>query len=48
MDQTRKQARVLLRDTPARLVGADGGGWPAVSRMLDLAAVALAAAWEAC
>ena len=43
MDQTRKQARVLLRDTPARLVGADGTGWPAVSRMLDLAAVALAA-----
>ena len=43
MDQTRKQARVLLRDTPARLVGADGAGWPAVSRMLDLAAVALAA-----
>jgi alkylation response protein AidB-like acyl-CoA dehydrogenase len=43
MDQTRKQARVLLRATPARLVGAEGEGWPAVSRMLDLAAVALAA-----
>jgi alkylation response protein AidB-like acyl-CoA dehydrogenase len=43
MDQTRKQARVLLRETPARLVGAEGAGWAAVSRMLDLAAVALAA-----
>ena len=43
MDQTRKQARVLLHATPARLVGAEGAGWAAVSRMLDLAAVALAA-----
>jgi alkylation response protein AidB-like acyl-CoA dehydrogenase len=43
MDQTRKQARVLLRATPARLIGAEGAGWAAVSRMLDLAAVALAA-----
>jgi alkylation response protein AidB-like acyl-CoA dehydrogenase len=43
MDQTRKQARVLLRATPARLVGVEGAGWAAVSRMLDLAAVALAA-----
>jgi alkylation response protein AidB-like acyl-CoA dehydrogenase len=43
MDQTRKQARVLLDATPARLLGAEGAGWPAVSRMLDLAAVALAA-----
>jgi len=43
MDQTRKQARVLLGATPARLVGAEGAGWAAVSRMLDLAAVALSA-----
>jgi len=43
MDQTRKQARVLLRETPARLVGTEGAGWAAVSRMLDLAAAALAA-----
>jgi alkylation response protein AidB-like acyl-CoA dehydrogenase len=43
MDQTRKQARVLLSETPARLIGAEGSGWPAISRMLDLAAVALAA-----
>jgi alkylation response protein AidB-like acyl-CoA dehydrogenase len=34
---------VLLDATPARLLGAEGAGWPAVSRMLDLAAVALAA-----
>jgi alkylation response protein AidB-like acyl-CoA dehydrogenase len=43
MDQTRKQARVRLDATPARLLGAEGTGWAAVSRMLDLAAVALAA-----
>jgi alkylation response protein AidB-like acyl-CoA dehydrogenase len=43
MDQTRKQARVRLDATPARLLGAEGSGWAAVSRMLDLAAVALAA-----
>ena len=43
MDQTRKQARVRLRATPARLVGDEGAGWAAISRMLDLAAVALAA-----
>jgi alkylation response protein AidB-like acyl-CoA dehydrogenase len=43
VDQTRKQARLDLDETPGRLVGVDGGGWPVVSRMLDLAAVALAA-----
>jgi alkylation response protein AidB-like acyl-CoA dehydrogenase len=43
MDQTRKQARVSLSSTPARLLGTDGGGWPAVAKMLDLAVVALAA-----
>jgi alkylation response protein AidB-like acyl-CoA dehydrogenase len=43
MDQTRKQARVALDGTPARLVGTDGQGWAAISKMLDLAAVALAA-----
>ena len=43
MDQTRKQARVVFGATPARLVGAEGAAWPAVCRMLDLAAVALAA-----
>ncbi len=43
MDQTRKQAKVTFSSTPARLVGSDGQGWAAVSKMLDLAVVALAA-----
>jgi alkylation response protein AidB-like acyl-CoA dehydrogenase len=43
MDQTRKQAEVTFDATPARLVGAEGAGWPAVQNMLDKAAVALAA-----
>jgi alkylation response protein AidB-like acyl-CoA dehydrogenase len=43
MDQTRKQARLEFSATPARLVGADGGGWATLSKTLDLAAVALAA-----
>jgi alkylation response protein AidB-like acyl-CoA dehydrogenase len=43
MDQTRKQARLTFAATPARLVGAEGQGWPALSKMLDLAVVALAA-----
>jgi alkylation response protein AidB-like acyl-CoA dehydrogenase len=43
MDQTRKQARLTFEDTPARLVGTDGAGWAAISKMLDLAVVALAA-----
>jgi len=43
MDQTRKQARLVFSSVPARLVGTDGGGWPVVSRALDLAAIALAA-----
>ena len=43
MDQTRKQAKVTFNNTPARLIGAEGEGWPVLSRVLDLAAVALAA-----
>jgi alkylation response protein AidB-like acyl-CoA dehydrogenase len=43
MDQTRKQARIEFSGTPARLLGEDGGAGPALSRTLDLAAVALAA-----
>ncbi len=43
MDQTRKQATLRFSGTPARLVGTDGQGWAAVSKMLDKAAVALAA-----
>ncbi|MHB8438946.1 MAG: acyl-CoA dehydrogenase family protein [Acidimicrobiales bacterium] len=43
MDQTRKQARIEFSGTPARLIGEDGGAGPALTRTLDLAAVALAA-----
>jgi alkylation response protein AidB-like acyl-CoA dehydrogenase len=43
MDQTRKQARIEFASTPARLVGGDGQGWSTLDRVLDLAAVALAA-----
>ncbi|MHB1503992.1 MAG: acyl-CoA dehydrogenase family protein [Acidimicrobiales bacterium] len=43
MDQTRKQARVALSGTPARLIGEQGAAGPVLSRTLDLAAVGLAA-----
>ena len=43
MDQTRKQARLEFDATPATLIGTDGGGWDVLSRVLDLAAVGLAA-----
>jgi alkylation response protein AidB-like acyl-CoA dehydrogenase len=43
MDQTRKQARLELSSTPARLVGGEGDGWTILAKMLDLTAVALAA-----
>src|SRR4051794_11389299 len=43
MDQTRKQARLEFSGTPARLIGTEGKGWDVLSRVLDLAAVALAA-----
>jgi alkylation response protein AidB-like acyl-CoA dehydrogenase len=43
MDQTRKQSRLTFDSVPARLIGTEGQGWMALSRMLDLAAVALAA-----
>ena len=43
MDQTRKQAKLEFAGTPARLIGTDGGGWAVLERVLDLAAVALAA-----
>jgi alkylation response protein AidB-like acyl-CoA dehydrogenase len=43
MDQTRKQAKLTFEGTPATLIGTDGGGWATLERMLDLAAVALAA-----
>ncbi|CAN5886023.1 acyl-CoA dehydrogenase family protein [soil metagenome] len=43
MDQTRKQAKIELVDAPGRLIGTEGGGWSILERVLDLAAVALAA-----
>jgi len=43
MDQTRKQARLEFSSTPARLIGEEGSAGPVLARMLDLAAVALAA-----
>ncbi|HEX3541415.1 MAG TPA: acyl-CoA dehydrogenase family protein [Acidimicrobiales bacterium] len=43
MDQTRKQSRLTFEHVPARLVGAEGQGWPIVAQALDRAAVALAA-----
>ena len=43
MDMTRKQARLEFANTPARLIGTDGGGEAPLSKTLDLAAVALAA-----
>ncbi|MGK2930767.1 MAG: acyl-CoA dehydrogenase family protein [Acidimicrobiales bacterium] len=43
MDQTRKQAKLTFENTPATLIGTDGGGWDVISTVLDLTAVALAA-----
>jgi alkylation response protein AidB-like acyl-CoA dehydrogenase len=43
LDQTRKLAVVEFAGTPARLIGTEGGGWHVLRRVLDFAAVALAA-----
>jgi alkylation response protein AidB-like acyl-CoA dehydrogenase len=43
MDQTRKQARLEFSDTPAWLIGTEGGAAEGLVKTLDLAAVALAA-----
>jgi alkylation response protein AidB-like acyl-CoA dehydrogenase len=43
MDQTRKQARIEFANTPARLIGTEGGALDGLSKTLDQAAVALAA-----
>ena len=43
MDQTRKQSKLEFADTPAKLIGTEGGGWGVLSTVLDLAAVGLAA-----
>jgi len=43
MDQTRKQAKLEFNNTPAKLLGTEGQGWSVLERVLDLAAVGLAA-----
>jgi acyl-CoA dehydrogenase len=43
VDQTRRQARITLVDSPARLIGTVGSGTTAVDNALDRAAVALIA-----
>jgi alkylation response protein AidB-like acyl-CoA dehydrogenase len=43
LDQTRKQAELVLDGVEAVLVGEQGGAWPVLSSALDRAAVALAA-----
>jgi alkylation response protein AidB-like acyl-CoA dehydrogenase len=43
LDPTRRQARVLLRDAPARLVGAAGSAGPVVAEALRTGCVLLAA-----
>jgi alkylation response protein AidB-like acyl-CoA dehydrogenase len=43
MDQTRKQAKLEFADTPAKLIGTNGKGWDVLNKVLDLAAVGLAA-----
>ncbi len=43
MDMTRKQARLEFDGVAAAMIGTEGGGWTVLERVLDLAAVALAA-----
>ena len=43
LDQTRKQARLEFRGTPARLIGSPGRAEVALRKTLDLAAIALSA-----
>jgi alkylation response protein AidB-like acyl-CoA dehydrogenase len=43
MDQTRKQAKLEFSGVPATLIGTEGKGWDVLARVLDLAAVGLAA-----
>jgi alkylation response protein AidB-like acyl-CoA dehydrogenase len=40
MDQTRKQAKLDFDATPGKLIGAAGGGWHTLTKMLQLAVVA--------
>jgi alkylation response protein AidB-like acyl-CoA dehydrogenase len=43
MDQTRKQAKLEFNDVEGKLIGTEGEGWNVLGKVLDLAAVALAA-----
>ncbi|NNC78890.1 MAG: acyl-CoA/acyl-ACP dehydrogenase [Acidimicrobiales bacterium] len=43
MDQTRKQASLEMNNVSGTLIGTDGEGWAVLERVLDRAAVALAA-----
>ena len=43
LDQTRKQAHLEFTGTPARLIGDEADGWPVLRRVLDTAAILLAA-----
>ena len=43
MDQTRKQSRLEFSNTPATLIGTDGGALAGLERTLQMAAAALAA-----
>ncbi len=43
MDQTRKQAKLEFKGVEAELIGTEGKGWDVLSKVFDLAAVALAA-----
>jgi len=43
MDLTRKQAKLTFSSTPCRLLGTEGGAWPAIARALDLTIVGQAA-----
>jgi alkylation response protein AidB-like acyl-CoA dehydrogenase len=43
LDQTRKMARLSFDGTPASRLGPENGGWEIIERVLDLAAVGLAA-----
>ncbi len=43
LDQTRKQAHLEFAGAPARLIGDEGDGWPVLRRVLEVAAILLAA-----
>lgn len=43
LDETRPQATLRLRRTPARLISAKGRGWETIEKVIDLAAVGIAA-----